>query len=594
MTIALRRLAALVLGVLGVLGASGCAPPAAAGQPPERPEIAYTIRYDAAAEPAALAIVLGATGLPAAGSVVCRLEDWGEWISAPYVYLRHLQVDGRPVQLDGAGSFTVPAELVADRRLELRYELTVQPEYSAEQEQRRLLPFHIDHHVFAFAGNTFIAILADGAPLAADVTVRVEAAPEQQVFTGWGGLSVGPQEGAAPPSFPDGNGIFAIGRSTGHTTGSIDGSTLEVVQFCTGPDVTEAVAEVARTLIPSFTRGTGRGPRGPVRIFVEGSRGGGTYTDLGLVVDSPGELPLPDDTKNLIAHELFHGWLGSPLTDDESLAWFSEGFTDYLAIWHSAATSLATPDRFAERILGVEREARDHSSLGRVAFAQPGVDWRDDNGPNETMAYRGGALLAFLVDAELRRRSQQSVNAVVRELLASAPRGYQLADIRDAMTKLGIADVYERSIAGTELLPAFPLLVALGYDETVEQAALTYLGIEARFDGPSGAADVVPAVVTAIDSAGPAAKAGIQPGDRILSYGTRRGNPPQLGPEAPPRYQFGLSVIPSGATSVPLELERDGKAMQVEIAPKLVPGGQRVALRWNPQRHTGFFELPPR
>jgi hypothetical protein len=134
------------------------------------------------------------------------------------------------------------------------------------------LPYHSDHHVFAFVSNTFMGITIDRTPLARDVTIRVDAAPDQQVFTGWQGFSVGPQVGGAAGSFPDGNGIFAIGQSFGHFTSDADGTVLEVAQFAPGSDATMGVAEDARTAIASFARGTGRGPRSPVRLFIEGAR----------------------------------------------------------------------------------------------------------------------------------------------------------------------------------------------------------------------------------------------------------------------------------------------------------------------------------
>jgi hypothetical protein len=198
------------------------------------------------------------------------------------------------------------------------YELVVQPEGSAEHAQRHLLPYHTDHHVFAFVSNTFMGITLDRTPLAGDVTIRVDAAPDQQVFTGWQGFSVGPQVGGASGSFPGGNGIFAMGKSFGHFTTDVGGTVLEVAQFASGPDATRGVAEDARTAIASFARGIGGGPRGPVRLFIEGSRGGGTHTDFGVVIDLPDTVPLPDDMKLLLAHELFHDWLGSSLVDQRA------------------------------------------------------------------------------------------------------------------------------------------------------------------------------------------------------------------------------------------------------------------------------------
>ncbi len=522
-----------------------------------------------------------------------RLANWGEWTSAPYTYLRNLRIDGRAVTHDASGVISVPSELLADGRLDIGYDLVVQPHDAPEYASRPLLPYRTDTYAFAFVSNTLVRFTVDGGPIDADVTVRIEAAPDQQVFTGWNGFSVGTQTASAPATLSTGNGIFAIGRSFARTTSTIDGTALEVVQAASGPDATTAVAEAARAVMRSAARATGRGPWGPVRIFIERARGIGTHTDFGLVIGRPESLPLPDGTTELLAHELLHDWLGSYLVSDGSLVWFYEGFTDYLANWHGTAAGLFTRDRFADRILAFEREARTSTSLGRVAFAQAGVNWRDGDGPNERMAYKGGALLAFVIDVELRRRGE-SVSSIIRELLKSGSREYGLADIRDAMARLGVSDIYENSIAGTQLPAARPLLLDMGFVDMTQPAALTYLGIEARYEGAADSVDVVPAIVTAIDSAGPAAKAGVRPGDRIVSYGNRRGDPPRLGPGAPSRFQFGLNVIPSGARSIRMEIRRDGKPMQIEVAPVRIGGGQRMSMRWNPERRTDFFDQPRR
>jgi len=135
------------------------------------------------------------------------------------------------------------------------------------------------------------------------------------------------------------------------------------------------------------------------------------------------------------------------------------------------------------------------------------------------------------------------------------------------------------------------LLTAIGYDEVKEPAALTYLGIEARFIGPSSTDDVVPAVVVEVDPKGPGSKAGILPGDTLVGYGSRRINPPELSSNAPERYCFGLNQIPSGAKSVPFDVLRNGEKVQVTVTPVLIPGGQRVSLRWNSERGKGFFDV---
>jgi len=79
--------------------------------------------------------------------------------------------------------------------------------------------------------------------------------------------------------------------------------------------------------------------------------------------------------------------------------------------WHVAASSLASREGFAERIAIMDAAARGSAVYGQVAFGDPDVGWRDHDGPRETLGYRGGALLAFHADVELRR--QQPVAKVL-------------------------------------------------------------------------------------------------------------------------------------------------------------------------------------
>ncbi len=550
-------------------------------QPAARVE--YTIRYDRERSPALLSVGVTATGLPRSDRLVARLANWGEWTAAPYEYVRNLRVDGRAVVLDSTGAWRVPPALLGDRRLDITYDLMVQPAGTAEHYAHKLLPARSDHHLFAFARNTLIGLLADTIPLDAGVTVRVESSPGDRVFADWASLSA-PTPPASPvpaPDLPFSNGLFAIGRSRGHAIAEVNGTVLEVVQFAGGPDSAAAVAQVARTLLASYAEATGRGPGGRVTIVIDGSHRGGTATPYGLVMSR--------FNPEVLAHELFHHWLGGHhLVGDESVVWFYEGFTDYLALWHAAATGVISPNRFGERMLEIDANARA-SALGRIAFADSGIVWRDNDGPNETMAYKGGTLLALMVDARL-RQTGRTANALIRHLIDTGPRHFRLTHIREAFAALGLDDLYRESVAGTQMPAIRPVLRDLGFDQIEQPAALTYLGIEARFDGTDPRTPV-PAVVTALDSAGPAARAGVLVGDRIVGLqGNRRDDPPELGPGAPSRYRFALNVIPSGARSVTLDLERDGRPLQVEVAPVLTAGGRRFPLRWNPGRGTGFFD----
>ena len=554
----------------------------------------YRIGYTAG-DSGTLTVSLRAGALgPASRNLVIALPDWGEWTTAREPYVRDLQIDGSAFAFDSAGRLAVPRALAADGELVVTYQLGVRDAASAAHRERRLLPYRDAAHIFGFAKNTLAGLLVDGRPIQRPSIVSIEAAPDEAIFTGWGGHSIGRQTARTSAEFPTENGVFAIGRIAGLVTRSVDGVPVEIAQFAAGPDLTAEIAGYAASLVTTISRTTDRGPRGPLRIIVGPQRDegvfGGTLTNDGLVVRLPTE-PLSVVAKLTLAHEIFHDWLGSHLVLDESVTWFNEGFTDYIALWHAAATGIVTPAEFAGRMFDIERDARESTSLGRVAFAAPRTRWRDGDGPNETMAYRGGALLAFFTDIQLRHRGA-AITDLIRQLLSRPHRTYGLNDIRIAMTRLGVPDVYKQSIAGTHVPIVRPLLITAGFDEdkVAEPAALTYLGIDARSEGadPMG---VVPAVVLAIDPAGPAARSDLRVSDRIIDIGDRRADPPIVGPSELTRYRFGLNVIPSSARTVTLRVNRNGTVREIQVTPARRSGGVRYPLRWNPERGARFFTV---
>lgn len=91
-----------------------------------------------------------------------------------------------------------------------------------------------------------------------------------------------------------------------------------------------------------------------------------------------------------------------------------------------AASGLASREWFAERIATLHAEARGSAACGQVRFGDPDVGWRDHDGPRETLGYRGGALLAFQADVELRRQGRPGLlttGACRSSASAPPPRG---------------------------------------------------------------------------------------------------------------------------------------------------------------------------
>ena len=106
------------------------------------------------------------------------------------------------------------------------------------------------------------------------------------------------------------------------------------------------------------------------------------------------------------------------------------GFTEYFAVWHVAASGLASREWFAERIAILDAAARGSAAYGQVRFGDPDVGWRDHDGPREKLGYRGGAMLAFHADVELRRQGRPGLLQLIADLMQQDDRRLQLERIR--------------------------------------------------------------------------------------------------------------------------------------------------------------------
>ncbi|MCI0586755.1 MAG: hypothetical protein L0323_07955 [Planctomycetes bacterium] len=571
-------------GPVALVGATSTTPS------PPVPAVQYELTHDPAA--ACWRARLRATGIDAAaGDLRLVLEDWGEWTEVGATYLGALEVRP-PAKSDprSRSRFPVAPPPDWDGTLEASYVIPLARVGSRTRQSHGLLPKHDGGEAAGFSINTFFDLFQGGKPLDAVRTIRFAGPPDATIATGWGGVSTGSQE--VRFRHPIDNVPLLFGRSAGLSTAEVDGCRYEIAQFGAGPDATPHVLRVARSLVPLYGRHSGRPHDEPVRVLLTPLSPGGTNTDHGCVVGLPdreSDGGLPPEFVRLLAHELFHDWLGGYLDppDDESLVWFHEGFTEYLALWHVAAAGLLGPDWFAERVVGADAAARGSEAFGRVTFADPKVRWRDGNGPNETLGYQGGTTLAFFADVELRRRGRPGLMGLVAGLLRGEDRRLTIDGIREWMESNGLAGFYADHVARPAALPELDsALREVGFESFGREASLTYLGIQAEGED-------LPCRIVALDPEGPAARVGARIGDRVLACSPSRMNPPGIGDDVATPYRFGLNTFASGAEIANLEVTRDGKDLTIGIQPRLIPGGFRVAYRARDGATERFFRYDP-
>jgi predicted metalloprotease with PDZ domain len=287
-------------------------------------------------------------------------------------------------------------------------------------------------------------------------------------------------------------------------------------------------------------------------LNVLGGEGGGLeHLDSTLCMSSRFAMRRASDYRRWLAmmsHELFHAWNGKRLRPralgpfdyenevyTESL-WFVEGITSYYDELLLARAGLMTEEQYLERLTKTVTELRDTPGRRVQSLAESSYDawikfyrW-DENSRNSSVSYYGkGALVGWLLDAEIRRATggAKSLDDVMRLAYErwSGERGYTPEELRavvDEVAGTSFDGFFARYVGGTEELdfePAFRLFGleleseetdgdgegALGDDEEAGWMGVSVNESSGRF------------VVSEVVRDSPAFEAGINVDDELLA-----------------------------------------------------------------------------
>jgi predicted metalloprotease with PDZ domain len=545
------------------------------------PLIESEITWDVREGESSLLVRVTAAGLNAHEPPHLFLDSWGGWMSRGDAYVVGLQ-GTPPVERDpGSARFTVSMPATWDGRVTVSYAIPVKAE-------RGLLPWSDGQSLSFFTNNALMDLHDRTGQVRGRRRVTIRAPKNRTIMSGWAGEAVGSQ--TVDLDHPIDKSPVVIGTPRASSRSERDAIRFEVVQFGSGPDLTQSVLRVSEAVVPAYARNTLRAPTAPVRIIMLEQARGGTHTAHGCLI---GYNPAADPKNpnpwfaHFLAHELFHDWLGGYLCGSESITWFHEGFTDYLSLWHLTAAAVVTPEWMAERLSALADEALLSKAAGKVAFADTAGGWRDRDGPRETLAYKGGALLAFAADVELRRAGKPGLLRIVSDLAKTVKGEVTLGDVREWMEANGLAGFYTRHVATPELPDCRVLLTTIGFETYEAEADLTYLGIR-LVDGPNIGR------VAEIDPDGPAARLDIRVGDSLLGYFPSRSHRPRVSDSVTTRFRFGLDRLKPGVGGAYVEVVRGGKEIQVPITPQLIPGGRFDRFKADPKKVASFlsYERP--
>ncbi len=549
--------------------------------------LSYQLSFDPASDPPRWLVSLDARGLdPSEKDVAFVLNDWGEWSEVAEQYL--LSYAGSPdlVRAPGTGSifkFEPPSDWQGD--LHFEYELALLEGGSELHSKHALLPHISEGYAFGYSNNTLARLQVAGQPSGLSCTIQLSAPQSWEVVTGWNGQTA---QGQTISFCPEDTALLAFGQEVIHESRRVGEQVHEFHQFGGGVDLSEEVLSVQTALLPIYEKAWSTPLAKTSRVFLVKHHLGGTRMDHGVVVgfgpDHPERFIRSPYILHLLAHEFFHEWLGGKLLrEDASLVWFGEGFTEYLSLFYSAKAQLVSESWFVDRMVELAQEAAYNSSLGRLAFGDAQVNWRDADGPNETMAYKGGALLAFAMDTELRKAGQPGLMSFMNSLYASSGGRYSLDNIRAEIERLELQEFYERYILGTEIPNLEEAFTVAGVPMVPVDCQLTYFGM--RTDGVGEQQ-----VVAELDPKGPALRAGARVGDRILSHsgGHRRGV--QLKDSVTTPFDYGLSSLDPDEVVCTLQIERAGEPLELSIAPALIEGGTYASFEYEPGGMDDFFQ----
>ena len=548
--------------------------------PPE-PTIDLTLEHVLDEPSPVWEVTLVARGLSPETPPTLRLEDWGEWTERPgYVTL----LESDPPLAGEGPNWTIADESAFAGELSVRYRLALSDFGSPEHRRHGLLPVRSETYTFGYSWNVLPSLEGDDGAVPATRRLRLVAPEGVPIVTGWAGRADG-SSAEVELEREQGNALIAFGTPRASALG--DG--VQVYQFGGSVDAAGPVHELVAALVPSMAAACAHPAPEPLIVLITDTHGGGTGTDHGLRIgftrDADEERTRDPYFRSLVSHELFHQWLGSTLSmRDSSVVWFQEGFTDYLSLWHLAVTGGIDRAWFVERLSDLDHEARTSSSLGRVAFADPDVRWRDGDGPNETMAYKGGAVLALAIDAELRARGRTGLHELLRDLIEQGPE-YDRESIRSWLRDQGLEELDARAVAGLDVPTVRASLERAGIRLEERETLLTYTGLRTGGEPFGTVLDV------AEDS--PAKTAGIQTGDVIGGFCHVRSARPAIGPGVDVEHRFGLVWFDPERDDHRIWVARDGEELELEIRPEAIPGG--LLHRWVLEGETGdAFFLPVR
>ena len=335
--------------------------------------------------------------------------------------------------------------------------------------------------------------------------------------------------------------------------------------------------------------------------FTGVKRGGGMEHRNSSAINKPPAVEPITSARNYLgiagvsAHEFFHLWNVKRIRPHHYIEpdwtrpiptpalWFSEGFTSYYGSLILLRSGLHSPARFFRSIAGRIRGIEERSSHRSLSVERVSADaWRYPEPSyllpeNSYSYYSKGAVLAFLADLKIRSETNgsRSLDDVMRFLnwfYAKPGKGFESEDLPrvfSAVCECDFSEFFENYVSGIEALPYQEYLALAGLELVRGEKTATDFGFEATSNHGE------PPIIARIDEGSPAAAAGLQLGDVVLSQyrGTEAGEELSLkvlrdGEERELSFQTGEKQV----LTIQLGDLEDPSVVQLRIRRGLVEG----------------------
>lgn len=329
--------------------------------------------------------------------------------------------DGRTVALaytDEDGWVTEDGSQVAS----LKYRIVADHGQVSWEHGREEVAAQFDETYF-FVGGVFFLIPSEQAEDPATITFNL---PE-----GWR---------VTTPWSRDGNGYvvrsqldiysnaFALGRDEPRNARAGDVEFTWLMSRDLEP-ISERVSELMSEVPAAYAEFFGGSSIKQYTLFVfsdERTDGGAFRDSLAVRVAQPSGGMERIVLQQLVSHEIMHLWLGANGIhgeDPNELAWFTEGFTDYITVRLMHEQGLISDDLRDQRLANFVRRAL----IGRqrspdISLAAAGAR----KGQNFAWVYGGGALVAMLLDLEMSRENPDAFRDMMRDLYRDSDQPYSL------------------------------------------------------------------------------------------------------------------------------------------------------------------------